>query len=69
MQALQQLARTDVAHLLRPLDHAFSDKRGNISILRRVEYDLAYIDRWSVSFDLAIVAMTPFSLLMTKNAN
>jgi Undecaprenyl-phosphate glucose phosphotransferase len=37
-------------------------------ILRRVEYDLAYIDRWSVSFDLAIIAMTPFSLLMTKNA-
>jgi Undecaprenyl-phosphate glucose phosphotransferase len=37
-------------------------------ILRRVEYDLAYIDRWSVSFDLAIVAMTPLSLMMTKNA-
>jgi Undecaprenyl-phosphate glucose phosphotransferase len=37
-------------------------------ILRRVEYDLAYIDRWSVSFDLAIIAMTPFSLLTTKNA-
>jgi Undecaprenyl-phosphate glucose phosphotransferase len=37
-------------------------------ILRRVEYDLAYIDGWSVSFDLAIIAMTPFSLLMTKNA-
>jgi Undecaprenyl-phosphate glucose phosphotransferase len=37
-------------------------------ILRRVEYDLAYIDKWSVSFDLAIIAMTPFSLLMTKNA-
>ena len=37
-------------------------------ILRRVEFDLAYIDRWSVSFDLAIIAMTPLSLLMTKNA-
>jgi Undecaprenyl-phosphate glucose phosphotransferase len=37
-------------------------------ILRRVEFDLAYIDRWSVSFDLAIIAMTPFSLVMTKNA-
>jgi Undecaprenyl-phosphate glucose phosphotransferase len=37
-------------------------------ILRRVEYDLAYIDGWSVSFDLAIVAMTPISLFMTKNA-
>jgi Undecaprenyl-phosphate glucose phosphotransferase len=37
-------------------------------IVRRVEFDLAYIDRWSVSFDLAIIVMTPFSLLMTKNA-
>jgi Undecaprenyl-phosphate glucose phosphotransferase len=37
-------------------------------ILRRVEYDLAYIDKWSVSFDLMIIGMTPFSLLMTKNA-
>jgi Undecaprenyl-phosphate glucose phosphotransferase len=37
-------------------------------ILRRVEYDLAYIDRWSVMFDLAIIAMTPLSLLMNKNA-
>jgi Undecaprenyl-phosphate glucose phosphotransferase len=37
-------------------------------ILKRVEYDLAYIDRWSVSFDLWIILLTPFSLLMTKNA-
>jgi Undecaprenyl-phosphate glucose phosphotransferase len=37
-------------------------------IERRVEYDLQYIDNWSVFFDLYILAMTPASLLNTKNA-
>ena len=37
-------------------------------IERRVEYDLQYIDNWSVFFDLYILAMTPVSLLNTKNA-
>ena len=35
---------------------------------RRVEYDIQYIDRWSVWMDLYILAMTPVSLLNTKNA-
>ncbi|MGE3150221.1 MAG: undecaprenyl-phosphate glucose phosphotransferase [Pseudorhodoplanes sp.] len=37
-------------------------------IQRRVEYDLFYIENWSVLFDLYIVAMTPFALLKTENA-
>lgn len=37
-------------------------------IERRVEHDLHYIDNWSVFFDLYILAMTPVSLLNTKNA-
>jgi Undecaprenyl-phosphate glucose phosphotransferase len=37
-------------------------------IERRVECDLHYIDNWSVFFDLYILAMTPVSLLNTKNA-
>lgn len=37
-------------------------------IQRRVELDLAYIDKWSVPFDLYILALTPFALLSTKNA-
>ncbi|HRK24594.1 MAG TPA: undecaprenyl-phosphate glucose phosphotransferase [Beijerinckiaceae bacterium] len=37
-------------------------------IQRRVEYDLQYIDNWSVFFDLYILAMTPVSLINTKNA-
>ena len=37
-------------------------------IQRRVEFDLEYIDRWSVLFDLYIVAMTPLRLLQGENA-
>ncbi len=37
-------------------------------IQKRVEYDLFYIENWSVLFDLYIVAMTPFALLKTENA-
>ncbi len=37
-------------------------------IQRRVEYDLYYIENWSVLFDLYILALTPFALLKTENA-
>ena len=37
-------------------------------IQRRVEYDLYYIENWSVLFDLYILAITPFALLKAKNA-
>ena len=37
-------------------------------IENRVKFDLDYIDRWSILFDLYIIAKTPFSLL-TKNEN
>jgi Undecaprenyl-phosphate glucose phosphotransferase len=35
---------------------------------RRVELDIQYIDNWSVWMDLYILAMTPLSLLNTRNA-
>ncbi len=37
-------------------------------IQKRVEYDLYYIENWSVLFDLYIVAMTPIALLKSENA-
>ncbi|TBW34634.1 undecaprenyl-phosphate glucose phosphotransferase [Siculibacillus lacustris] len=37
-------------------------------IRRRVEYDIYYIENWSVLFDLKILALTPFRLLNTENA-
>lgn len=37
-------------------------------IENRVKFDLEYIDRWSLGFDLYILAKTPFALLQTDNA-
>ena len=37
-------------------------------IQRRVEFDLYYIENWSVFFDFYIVAMTPFALMKSENA-
>jgi len=37
-------------------------------IQRRVEYDLYYIENWSVLFDLYIVLKTPLALLKADNA-
>jgi Undecaprenyl-phosphate glucose phosphotransferase len=34
----------------------------------RVEHDLHYIENWSIIFDLYILAVTPYSLIKTKNA-
>ena len=38
-------------------------------IEQRVKYDLEYIDRWSIWFDLYILLKTPFSLLSPANAS
>ncbi len=37
-------------------------------IERRIEFDLYFIDHWSIWFDLKIIVMTPFSLLRTRNS-
>ena len=37
-------------------------------IERRVEHDLYYIENWSLTFDLYILARTPMALLNTENA-
>ncbi len=39
-----------------------------IKIQRRVEHDLAYIENWSLFFDMYILLITPFALLKTENA-
>ena len=39
-----------------------------LKIQRRVEHDLAYIENWSLFFDIYILMITPFALLKTENA-
>lgn len=34
----------------------------------RVEHDIYYIEHWSLMFDLRILAMTPFAVLISRNA-
>jgi Undecaprenyl-phosphate glucose phosphotransferase len=42
--------------------------RGDTSIEKRIEYDLYYLQNWSLGFDLRIIVMTIFSALISKNA-
>lgn len=42
--------------------------RGRTSLLRRVRYDLYYINRWSFGLDMLILLMTPFRGLANPNA-
>ena len=45
-----------------------NDLRGNTSIRERVQYDLYYIENWSVWFDLRIMALTLIHLFKSDNA-
>ena len=42
--------------------------RGNTSLEKRIEYDLEYIERWSLWFDLRIIALTVIRVLVDRNA-
>ena len=42
--------------------------RGNTSISMRLDFDLYYIRRWSIWFDLYILFKTPLRMLAEKNA-
>jgi len=42
--------------------------RGDTSINKRIEYDLYYLQNWSLIFDLRIIVMTIFSALIDRNA-
>ena len=42
--------------------------RGNTSLEKRIEYDLEYIERWSLWLDLKIIALTMVRILVERNA-
>jgi Undecaprenyl-phosphate glucose phosphotransferase len=42
--------------------------RGNTSLEKRIECDLEYIERWSLGFDLKIIALTLVRVLAERNA-
>ncbi len=42
--------------------------RGNTSLEKRIQYDLEYIERWSLWLDLKIIALTVVRVLFDRNA-
>ncbi len=46
-----------------------NDLRGDSDLARRIQYDLYYIDHWSVWFDLRILALTLWHILTSRNAH
>jgi Undecaprenyl-phosphate glucose phosphotransferase len=42
--------------------------RGNTSLEKRIQYDIEYIERWSVWLDLRIIAMTLVRVVVDRNA-
>jgi len=42
--------------------------RGNTSLEKRIQYDIEYIERWSLGLDLKIIALTVARILHERNA-
>ncbi|MDH5288061.1 MAG: sugar transferase, partial [Betaproteobacteria bacterium] len=45
-----------------------NDLRGDTDLGERVQYDLYYIEHWSVWFDLRIIGLTLLHILRSENA-
>jgi putative colanic acid biosysnthesis UDP-glucose lipid carrier transferase len=43
--------------------------RGDTSLKMRIEYDLFYIENWSIWFDLKIILLTVFKIFLNKRAH
>lgn len=67
----EEIPRYMVKHQVRPGLTGWAQVnglRGNTSIRKRIEYDLYYIENWSIWFDLKIILMTFFTGFINKNA-
>ena len=68
---LQEVARYNNRHSLKVGITGWAQVngwRGDTSIEKRIEYDLYYLQNWSLAFDLQIIVMTIFSALISRNA-
>jgi Undecaprenyl-phosphate glucose phosphotransferase len=68
---LQEVSRYNTRHALKVGITGWAQVnglRGDTSIEKRVEYDLYYLQNWSLAFDLQIIVMTIFSGLINRNA-
>ena len=46
-----------------------NDLRGDSDLSKRIEYDLYYIENWSVWFDLRIIALTIVHIVRTRHSH
>ena len=68
---MEEIPRYNVKHQVRPGLTGWAQVnglRGDTSIRKRVEYDIYYIENWSVFFDIKIIIMTFFTGFVNKNA-
>jgi lipopolysaccharide/colanic/teichoic acid biosynthesis glycosyltransferase len=68
---LEEFARYDHRHSLKVGITGWAQVngwRGDTSIEKRVEYDLYYLQNWSMGLDFRIILMTLFSGLINRNA-
>ena len=67
----EEIPRYMVKHQVRPGLTGWAQVngyRGDTSIMKRIEYDLYYIENWSYSLDIKIMFMTIFKGMINKNA-
>ena len=67
----EEIPRYMVKHQVRPGLTGWAQVngyRGDTSIRRRIEYDLYYIENWSMLFDIKIIFLTFFTGFINKNA-
>lgn len=67
----EEIPRYMVKHQVRPGLTGWAQVngyRGNTSIRKRIEYDLYYIENWSIGLDIKILVMTFFKGFINENA-
>ncbi len=67
----EEIPRYMVKHQVRPGMTGWAQVngyRGNTSIRKRIEYDLYYIENWTVGLDIKILILTVFKGFVNKNA-
>ncbi|MDL2301269.1 undecaprenyl-phosphate glucose phosphotransferase [Lachnospiraceae bacterium OttesenSCG-928-D06] len=67
----EEIPRYMVKHQVRPGLTGWAQVnglRGNTSIRKRIDYDIYYIENWSIGFDIKIIFLTFFTGIINKNA-
>ena len=70
-QFKEEIPRYMIKHQVRPGLTGWAQVngyRGDTSIRKRVEYDIYYIENWSLAFDIKILFLTFFKGFINKNA-